>query len=144
MIVVRGFVWDDWNKEHLYKHGVTIKEVEEVCHGEYKVIKSYRKRIQMLGKTRNGKTLTIILSPEQEQKIQQKISIFTQALVERDQSTDYYLIPDSRLILMNAFRNGIDRVAGLFARYWLQSTSRGLFQNLPIMNSFPQKCLYQN
>lgn len=64
MIVVHGLIWDDWNKEHLYRHGVTIEEVEEVCHGKYKVIESYRKRIQMVGKTRNGKTVTIILSPE--------------------------------------------------------------------------------
>ena len=61
---VKGLVWDDWNKEHLSSHKITIEEVEEVCHGKYKVIKSYRRRIQMSGKTKNGKKLTIILSPE--------------------------------------------------------------------------------
>ncbi|MBI5620625.1 hypothetical protein HY949_02530 [Candidatus Gottesmanbacteria bacterium] len=64
MIVVRGLVWDDWNKEHIYRHGVTVDEVEEVCHGTYRVIESFRKRIQMLGKTKSGKTLIIVLSPE--------------------------------------------------------------------------------
>lgn len=64
MIVVHSLMWDHWNKEHLNRHGITIEEVEEVCHGKYKVIENYRKRIQMIGKTRNGKTLTIILSPE--------------------------------------------------------------------------------
>lgn len=64
MIVVKGLIWDDWNREHLVKHGVTIEEVEEVCHGKFKVIKSYRKRMQISGKEKNGKKLTIILSPE--------------------------------------------------------------------------------
>lgn len=64
MIVVHGLVWDDWNKNHLDIHGISIEEVEEVCHGKYDVIESYRKRLQVLGKTKNGKTLTIILSPE--------------------------------------------------------------------------------
>lgn len=64
MILVRGLVWDDWNKEHIYRHGVSIKEVEEVCHGKYDVIESYRKRIQIVGKTKNGKTIIIIISPE--------------------------------------------------------------------------------
>lgn len=63
-MMVKVLVWDDWNREHLDNHKVTIEEVEEVCHGKYKVIKSYRKRIQMSGKTKNGRKLTIIFSPE--------------------------------------------------------------------------------
>lgn len=35
MVVVQGLVWDDRNKEHLYRHGITIEEVEEVCHREH-------------------------------------------------------------------------------------------------------------
>lgn len=62
--MVHGLVWDDWNRKHLASHQVTIEDVEEVCHGKYKAITSYRKRIQMSGKTKNGKKLTIILSPE--------------------------------------------------------------------------------
>ena len=64
MIVVRGLVWDDWNKEHICKHGVTIREVDEVCHGKHQTRESYRRRIHMSGKTRSGKKLIIILSPE--------------------------------------------------------------------------------
>ena len=64
MIVVGGLVWDEWNREHIEKHNVTTGEVEEVCHGTYKVKRSFRKRIQMSGKTKNGKKLVIILSPE--------------------------------------------------------------------------------
>ncbi len=63
-IVVNGLIWDDWNRDHLASHNVTTEEVEEVCHGKHKVIESYRKRIQMSGKTRSGKNLIIIFSPE--------------------------------------------------------------------------------
>ena len=64
MIVVHGLVWDDWNKEHLYRHGLTIEEVEEVCHREHRVKESYRKRILLVGKTTKGRMLAVVLSPE--------------------------------------------------------------------------------
>lgn len=61
---VNGLIWDDWNKDHILKHGVTTEDVEEVCHGRNKVKKSYRRRLQISGVTKDGKTLTVILSPE--------------------------------------------------------------------------------
>jgi len=64
MILVKGLIWDDWNKEHLAKHGITPEEVEEVCRSKYQAVKSYRGRIQLTGKTISEKRLTIILSPE--------------------------------------------------------------------------------
>ena len=62
--MVNGLVWDEWNKEHLTKHGITIEEVEEVCHGKHEARKSYRKRILLIGKTKRGRQLAIVLSPE--------------------------------------------------------------------------------
>jgi len=64
MIVVKGLMWDDWNREHIAKHKISVDEVEEVCHGNYQVITSYRKRIQISGETQEKRRLTIILSPE--------------------------------------------------------------------------------
>lgn len=64
MVVVKGLIWDDWNKEHITKHGVSVEEVEEVCHGSYKTVESYRKRILIVGKTKRGRILAIVLSPE--------------------------------------------------------------------------------
>lgn len=64
MFMVNDLIWDDWNRRHLAKHKITIEEIEEVCHGKFKVVKSYRKRMQISGKTKKGKKLTIILSPE--------------------------------------------------------------------------------
>ncbi|HZE87774.1 MAG TPA: hypothetical protein VE090_06270 [Methylomirabilota bacterium] len=64
MIVVKGLLWDDWNREHLKRHNITTKEVEEVCHDKHEEIESYRKRIQLTGRTKKGRKLTLILSPE--------------------------------------------------------------------------------
>ncbi len=64
MIVIKGLIWDDWNKEHIAKHGMTLEEVEEVCHGNHKIAESYRKRLLIIGKTKQGKLLAIVLSPE--------------------------------------------------------------------------------
>jgi len=64
MVVVKGLIWDEWNKEHIARHDVSVKEVEEVCHSNYQIIESYRKRILILGKTRAKRNLAIILSPE--------------------------------------------------------------------------------
>lgn len=64
MAVVKGFIWDDWNREHLARHGITPDEVEEVCHRKHKLVESYRKRILIVGQTKQGKTIAIVLSPE--------------------------------------------------------------------------------
>lgn len=64
MAIVKGLIWDDWNKKHIAKHGILPEEVEEVCHGRHKVVESYRKRLLVVGRTKLGKLLAIVLSPE--------------------------------------------------------------------------------
>ncbi len=64
MITVKGLIWDDWNKNHIKQHNITVDEIEEVCQGNNKTRKSFRKRILVLGKTKKGKQLAIALSPE--------------------------------------------------------------------------------
>jgi uncharacterized DUF497 family protein len=64
MIVVKSLVWDEWNRKHLSKHNILPEEVEEVCQGEYEAIESFRKRIELFGKTKSGRKLVIILPPE--------------------------------------------------------------------------------
>lgn len=63
-MIIHTLVWDTWNKKHIAEHGVTIEEIEEVCHGERKITKSFRKRVMLVGKTKDGRRLAIVLSPE--------------------------------------------------------------------------------
>ena len=64
MLSINGLIWDEWNRDHIAHHQISPEEIEEVCHSEYNAIESFRKRIQLLGKTRKGRKLVIILSPE--------------------------------------------------------------------------------
>ncbi len=64
MVVVRGLIWVDWNRQHLAVHEVVPEEVEEVCHSRYTAVESYRKRLQLIGTTKRGRKLIIVLSPE--------------------------------------------------------------------------------
>lgn len=56
--------WNDWNKEHIKKHKVTKKEVEEAFSTKPVKIKTYKNRLLVLGKTKSGRLLTIIVSDE--------------------------------------------------------------------------------
>ena len=62
--MIKSLIWDEWNKNHLLKHDVSIEEVDEVCHGRFEAKESYRKRIIISGKTKKGRRLVIVLSPE--------------------------------------------------------------------------------
>ncbi|MBI3384953.1 hypothetical protein HY030_02035 [Candidatus Gottesmanbacteria bacterium] len=64
MVLVNGLIWDDWNKNHIADHKITIEEVEEVCHGNHRMRESYRKRILITGRTKTKRFLAIVLSPE--------------------------------------------------------------------------------
>lgn len=76
MVVVNGLIWDEWNRKHITQHGVTPDEVEEVCHGEHKTYKTYRKRVEIEGKTKTRRKIKIILSPESRNLKPYKSGIF--------------------------------------------------------------------
>lgn len=76
MIKVIGLIWDEWNKKHIVKHGISIEEVEEVFQGKYEAVKSYRRRIQVSGSTESGRKLTIILSPEDRELKQYENGVY--------------------------------------------------------------------
>lgn len=61
LYTIEELIWDDWNIEHIKKHGVSVSEVEEVCHSQIKTYKSYQNRLIILGKTRNNRLITLIL-----------------------------------------------------------------------------------
>ncbi|MGW5773411.1 BrnT family toxin [Streptomyces longwoodensis] len=61
---VDELIWDDWNEEHIAKHGVSPEEVEEAC--QTKPIKARLVRddtYALLGVTESGRYLTVFLAP---------------------------------------------------------------------------------
>ena len=66
---VKKIVWDKWNKKHIKKHKVTVQEVEEVYRAKKIINESYLGRQIVLGKTKKGRLLAVVLSQEREKKL---------------------------------------------------------------------------
>jgi uncharacterized DUF497 family protein len=59
--------WDDWNRDHIAKHGVVAEEVEEVVAGA-PVFRDVRKgRVMAIGPTRQGRMLAVVVGPVPDQ-----------------------------------------------------------------------------
>ncbi len=64
MLNLRHLVWDDWNVPHIARHGVTQDEVEEACRADHVIYrKTYKDRLLLIGATRAGSVLAIVLGP---------------------------------------------------------------------------------
>ena len=61
--------WDRWNIEHIAKHNVTPQEVEEVVDDEDVVVReTYKNRLQVIGPTRRGRILAVVIGPVLDQR----------------------------------------------------------------------------
>jgi len=63
-----ALLWDVWNKEHITKHGITVKEAEEtyrVC--EFLITAKYG-RTQVLTRLQRGRLITIFLSYKKQKR----------------------------------------------------------------------------
>ncbi len=64
MVYLRRLVWDDWNLDHIARHGMTQDDVEAVCHDDPIVYReSYKDRLVLLGTTPEGRVLAVVLGP---------------------------------------------------------------------------------
>ncbi len=60
-------IWDNWNREHIKKHGVSEQEAETVANDQSSIrMKTYGNRLMVLGITRGERLLTVILSYEKQ------------------------------------------------------------------------------
>jgi uncharacterized DUF497 family protein len=63
-------VWDDWNVEHIAGHGITVAEVEWVCHAGQSLVRRAGvtryglMRHHVYGQTTGGRYLFIVLDHE--------------------------------------------------------------------------------
>ncbi len=60
---IKGLCWDDENIDHIAQHGVSPKEVEDVCSGLHFSRKIRNQRYMLSGQAANGKYLNVILEP---------------------------------------------------------------------------------
>ncbi len=64
MVNVKRLVWDEWNVDHIARHGVVPKQVEEVCHGDHVIREAYGGRLMVIGYTKDKKLLAMVLAPK--------------------------------------------------------------------------------
>ena len=62
MLRIRVLLFDEWNEEHIARHGIVPEEVEEVCGKRPFVSKTRQQRLRVIGQTEDGRYLTIILA----------------------------------------------------------------------------------
>ncbi len=63
---IAGFEWDDWNIEHIGRHGVTLAEVEEACYYQPLTLKSKRGSYLVLGQSQEGRYLAIVIKHKEK------------------------------------------------------------------------------
>ncbi|OGK38675.1 hypothetical protein A3F03_03545 [Candidatus Roizmanbacteria bacterium RIFCSPHIGHO2_12_FULL_41_11] len=66
MISINKLIWDEWNTAHISRHHVAPDEVEQVCHGDYVTLETYKGRVIVIGPTKTGNLLFIVLAPKEE------------------------------------------------------------------------------
>lgn len=61
---IRRLRWNEWNIEHIQRHGVSQDEqdeVEDVCYSKHFAIKSGRGKMALWGQTADGRYLLVVL-----------------------------------------------------------------------------------
>jgi uncharacterized DUF497 family protein len=58
---IASLIWDDWNREHVRKHGVSIDSIESVFAGDPIAFPSYKDRLLMIGPDSRGNMRTVIV-----------------------------------------------------------------------------------
>jgi uncharacterized DUF497 family protein len=61
---IERLVWDEWNLEHIAKHGITQGDVEGVLKGPALARRSYKNRFLVIGPTTNGRVLAVVIGAD--------------------------------------------------------------------------------
>lgn len=61
-------IWNEWNIEHIARHGVSIEEAGEVCNGRFVVLLGYAERFVIVGKTLAERMLSLAIAPRYDER----------------------------------------------------------------------------
>lgn len=62
-VYIARLVWDEWNLDHIAKHDVLSQEVEEVVVSDHVERETYKGRLQLIGTTATGRTVSVVIGP---------------------------------------------------------------------------------
>jgi uncharacterized DUF497 family protein len=61
---ITQLIWDEWNEDHISRHGVAPYEVEEICSRPGRILRRGRGgTYAVFGQTEEGRELVIFLAP---------------------------------------------------------------------------------
>ena len=63
---IERLLWDDWNEEHIARHGVDREEVTQMVRNQPTVTRARDGLYRAVGQTNGGRYLTAFLSPRRE------------------------------------------------------------------------------
>ena len=66
-LVVKVLVVDEHRIAHIARHEVTVDEVKEIVSGDYVWIKARQDRWLLIGETKSGRFLTVVLAERSQQ-----------------------------------------------------------------------------
>ena len=66
---IKGLIWDNINIAHIGLHGITKKDVEEVCLREFAVKEAKEGRLMIVGTNNSEKFIAVIIDPEPEEGV---------------------------------------------------------------------------
>ncbi len=74
--VIKNLIWDDGNVAHIAKHDVSPSEIEETLEINRVEWEAYKERIFIVGSTKTGRMLTVILEPKEGAGIYKPITAY--------------------------------------------------------------------
>jgi hypothetical protein len=60
-LTVSRLVWDEWNIDHIARHRLTVKQVEEVISGPYRIAEGHSDRWIILGRTGKWRSTFVVI-----------------------------------------------------------------------------------
>lgn len=84
---MKKLIWNEWNKNHIKKHNVTVDEVEEAYENKKFEIDTYLARKKLYGLTNMGRMIIIIVSKENNKNLY----VFSARDMSRKERREYYV-----------------------------------------------------
>ena len=67
-MIIEELVWDEFNQNHIFKHGVTKVEIIEATDDIKLILRGKLGRVMVIGETVRGRLVTVILAKVEDRK----------------------------------------------------------------------------
>ena len=84
MTVIKQLIFDSWNIAHISRHKVTRDEIVEACYSEPLVQQGNKGRLVIIGSTKRGRMIEVVLDPELESDVYYVVTAHTASKKDRE------------------------------------------------------------